>query len=71
MSNFDLQRFFGVVIAWVAILLFWLGVNVVDGWVQRNVYPRLRLRWARSWASACEKVRRRHRGESPRQLRRP
>lgn len=59
--DIDLQRFLGFVIAWVAILLFWLGVNVVDGWVQRNVYPPIRLWWARTWASAREKVRARKR----------
>ena len=55
--DIGLQRFFGFVIAWVAILLFWLGVNVVDGWVQRNIYPPIRLWFARTWASAREKVR--------------
>lgn len=52
----DSLRFVGLVLGWVGILLFWLGVNVVDGWVQRNVYPPIRL-W---FASAREKVRRRH-----------
>jgi hypothetical protein len=72
--NFDdtnFQRFLGIVIAWVCILLFWLGVNVVDGWVQRNVYPPIRLWWARLKASAREKIRGRHRGKSSRDLRRP
>jgi hypothetical protein len=65
--------FLGIVIAWVCILLFWLGVNVVDGWVQRNVYPPIRLWWARLVASACEKLARRkaagatdHLGDAPR-----
>lgn len=53
----DTLRFLGVVIAWMAILLFWLGVGVVDGWVQRNVYPPIRLWWARLRASAAEKRR--------------
>lgn len=55
----DFLKFLGVIIAWVVILLFWLGVNVVDGWVQRNIYPPIRLWWARLVASAREKVRRR------------
>jgi hypothetical protein len=63
----DFLRFAGIVIAWVAILLFWLGVNVLDGWVQRNVYPPIRL-W---FASAREKLRRRQGGKSTRNLRRP
>ncbi len=66
-----LQRFFGIVIAWVIMLLFWLGVNVVDGWVQRNVYPPIRLWFARWKASALQKLRRRKRGGSTRELRRP
>jgi hypothetical protein len=53
------------------ILLFWLAVNVFDGWVQRNVYPPIRLWWARLKASAREKVRGRHRRQSAPQLRRP
>lgn len=28
--------------------LFWLGVNVIDGWVQRKIYPRLRVRFPRT-----------------------
>jgi hypothetical protein len=54
----DLLRLLGIALAWAAILLFWLGVNVVDGWVQRNVYPPIRLWWARLVASAREKLRR-------------
>lgn len=53
----DTLRFLGIVIAWVCILLFWLGVNVLDGWVQRNVYPPIRLWFARLVASAREKLR--------------
>jgi hypothetical protein len=64
-------RLLGVVIAWVAILLFWLGVNVVDGWVQRNVYPPIRLWFARLKASAREKLRRRQRRQGAGQLRGP
>jgi hypothetical protein len=67
----NLQHFLGVVIAWVCILLFWLGVNVLDGWVQRKVYPPIRLWWARLKASAREKVRGRHRRQSAGQLRGP
>ncbi len=26
--------------------VFWLGVNILDGWVQRNVYPKIRAKWA-------------------------
>jgi hypothetical protein len=64
-------RLLGVVIAWVGILLFWLGVNVVDGWVQRNVYPPVRLWFARLKASAREKLRRGKRRQSTGQLRGP
>lgn len=38
----------GSAIAWALICLFWLGVNVFDGWVQRNIYPRLRARFPRT-----------------------
>jgi hypothetical protein len=69
--DIDAQRFLGMVIAWVAILLFWLGVNVVDGWVQRNVYPPIRLWLSRLKASAREKLRPRHRRKSAGQLRGP
>lgn len=53
----DALRFLGLVIAWVAILLFWLGVQMADGWVQRNVYPPVHLWWRRLLASAREKLR--------------
>lgn len=43
--------------------VFWLGVNVFDGWVQRNIYPKIRLWWARKKASLREKISRRHPGE--------
>jgi hypothetical protein len=65
------QRFIGMAIAWVAILWFWLGVNVVDGWVQRSLYPPIRLWFARLKASAREKVRRGKRRQSAGQLRGP
>jgi hypothetical protein len=65
--------FLGVALAWAAICLFWLGVNVLDGWVQRKVYPPIRLWWARLVASAREKFTRRqtasptkHLGNPPR-----
>jgi hypothetical protein len=61
----DLLRLLGIALAWAAILLFWLGVNVVDGWVQRNVYPPIRLWWARLVASAREKLRRGKRRQRP------
>jgi hypothetical protein len=61
----DLLRLLGIALAWAAILLFWLGVNVVDGWVQRNVYPPIRLWWARLVASAREKLRRGTRRQRP------
>lgn len=56
----DAERFFGTAIAWTGICLFWLAVNVFDGWVQRNVYPPVRLWFARLWASAREKIGRGH-----------
>jgi hypothetical protein len=59
----DLLRLLGIALAWAAILLFWLGVNVVDGWVQRNVYPPIRLWWARLVASAREKREKLRRGK--------
>lgn len=49
------QRFLGFALAWAGICLFWLGVNVFDGWVQRNVYPRLRMRFPRT-ARAMDRV---------------
>lgn len=36
----------GIAIVMPLICLFWLGVNVFDGWVQRNIYPRIRLKFA-------------------------
>lgn len=69
--SLDLQRFLGMVIAVVIMLLFWLGVNMLDGWVQRNVYPPIRLWWARVKASAREKLRSRHGRHSTRKLRGP
>lgn len=39
--------------------LFWLGVNVFDGWVQRNIYPGIRRWWALKVALLREKIRRR------------
>lgn len=37
--------------------LFWLGVGRIDNWVQRNVYPVIRLKFAQFAASLREKVR--------------
>jgi hypothetical protein len=51
--------------------LFWLGVNVLDGWVQRNVYPRIRIWWAEKMALLREKVARRQPGATTQQLSRP
>jgi hypothetical protein len=59
----------GTAIAFAAICLFWLGVNVFDGWVQRNVYPPIRLWWARLVASAREKLARRKAARAARHLR--
>jgi hypothetical protein len=67
----DSLRFLGFVIAWVCILLFWLGVNVLDGWVQRNVYPPIRLWFARLVASAREKLRSGKRRQGPADLSSP
>lgn len=50
----------GIAIAWAAICLFWLVVNVVDGWVQRNIYPKLRARFPRTAALLGKQIGRRH-----------
>jgi len=44
--------------------VFWLGVNIVDGWVQRNVYPKIRLKFA----LLREKITRRHTRPTPEKL---
>lgn len=36
--------------------LFWLGVNVFDGWVQRNVYPKIRQAFSRWMVSVREQI---------------
>ncbi len=56
----------GLVVAFGCV--FWLGVNMFDGWVQRNIYPKIRLWWARQKASLREKISRRHSGEAPKNL---
>lgn len=40
--------------------VFWLGVNILDGWVQRNVYPVIRLKFYRLRDLLREKIVRRH-----------
>lgn len=44
--------------------LFWLGVNVFDGWVQRNIYPGIK-RW---FSSLREKIHRRKPAPTTEQL---
>lgn len=48
--------------------VFWLGVNVFDGWVQRNVYPKIRLWWARTKSSLREKIAGRHGADATKDL---
>lgn len=56
----DSYRFlaFALVVGVIA-PFFWLGVNVFDGWVQRNIYPKIRQALSRWGASLREKIRRR------------
>lgn len=51
--------------------LFWLGVNVLDNWVQRNVYPKLRARFPRTAALLGKEIGRRKPASAPKDLRRP
>lgn len=65
----DEYRFVAVaLVVGVIAPLFWLGVNVFDGWVQRNVYPIIRLWWRRRVASVREKISRRKPGTTAKQL---
>lgn len=53
MSNYEML---GTAIVVGFSCVFWLGVNIFDGWVQRNVYPKIRLWWARKVALLREKI---------------
>lgn len=65
----DEYRFLAIaLVVGVIAPLFWLGVNVFDGWVQRNVYPGIRLRWRKLLASVREKIGRRHTGATTEKL---
>jgi hypothetical protein len=48
--------------------LFWLGVNVFDGWVQRNVYPGIRRWFSGLLCSVREKIGRRKSTAATKQL---
>ena len=63
-----MEKFLGTAIAIAFCCVFWLGVNVFDGWVQRNVYPKIRLWWAIKKASLREKISRRHPADATKDL---
>lgn len=51
--------------------LFWLTVNVFDGWMQRNVFPKIRRRYP--WTSYLlgKQIGRREPSAAPDELGRP
>lgn len=51
--------------------LFWLSVNVLDNWVQRNIYPKLRARYPRTAALLGKEIGRRKPASATKDLRRP
>lgn len=51
--------------------LFWLGVNMFEGWLKRRVYPRFRARYPRTSALLTRQIGRRQTRSTTEQLRGP
>lgn len=51
-----MAKYFSLGLVIAGSCVFWLGVNVFDGWVQRKVYPPIRLWWAQRRALLREKI---------------